>query len=85
MTEDPTALIAYQYTFFCMRKVVNVHQLHHFNPKQTIKQTNTPINYHNRLTFSQSGSINVNKSLLFALLLSTSAPPAFPRMISPAF
>jgi hypothetical protein len=37
------------------------------------------------LTFSQRGSINVNKSLLLAFDFNTSAPPAFPKMISPAF
>jgi hypothetical protein len=36
-------------------------------------------------TFSQRGSTTVNKSLVLALLFVTSAPPAFPNMISPAF
>ena len=38
----------------------------------------------NKLTFSQRGSINVNKSLLLAFDFNTSAPPAFPNIISPA-
>lgn len=37
-----------------------------------------------KLTFSQRGSINVNKSRLFAFDFNTSAPPAFPNIISPA-
>lgn len=37
------------------------------------------------LTFSQRGSIKVNKSRLFAFRSETSAPPAFPKIISPAF
>ena len=40
---------------------------------------------HNQHTFSQRGSISVNKSRLFAFRSKTSAPPAFPRIISPAF
>ena len=35
-------------------------------------------------TFSQSGSISVNKSRGLALTFCTSAPPAFPKIISPA-
>ncbi len=37
-----------------------------------------------KLTFSQRGSISVNKSLLFAFDFNTSAPPAFPNIMSPA-
>lgn len=37
-----------------------------------------------KLTFSQRGSISVNKSLLFAFDFNTSAPPALPNIISPA-
>lgn len=37
------------------------------------------------IVFSQRGSINVNRSLLFALVLVTSVGPELPVMISPAF
>jgi hypothetical protein len=36
-------------------------------------------------TFSQRGSMSVKRSRLLALRSVTCAPPAFPRMISPAF
>jgi hypothetical protein len=42
------------------------------------------INLTATLTFSQRGSINVNKSLLLAFDFNTSAPPELPNMISPA-
>ena len=47
----------------------------------------TPITYthtQQQLTFSQSGSINVNKSLVLSLVFTTSAPSALPNIISPA-
>ena len=37
------------------------------------------------IVFSHNGSIKVNKSRLFAFRCVTSAPPALPNMISPAF